>query len=195
MTTRYDGVMHTRRFFVAASMALLGACGGDSTKDDGGTDATQGTDAASDVTNNDTGTSDAGTDVNKTCVPVEGGLPCDGLHIACGSSLCDAGAQICCINDGGAKETCAIPQSDGGKPPPNACTGTKMACDEAADCPSGQVCCGFVGIAGGFATSCQTSCGTGLQFCHGSAECMTGSCVVQPSCHGVTVETCSSFCP
>jgi hypothetical protein len=170
----------------------LAACGGgDTTNDDGGTDATQGSDAASDVVvGNDAG-SDTGT---KTCVPIEGGLPCDGTHIACGALLCDAGAQICCINDGGAKETCTIP-SDAGKPPPNACTGTKMACDEAADCPSGQICCGFVGSAGGFATTCQTSCGTGLQFCHGSAECVTGQCTLQQQCHGVTIETCSSLCP
>ena len=191
-------LLHTMRSHVhqltktIALLLTLGACGNDSTKDDAGADATQGTDSGSDVvTQNDSG-SDAGP---KSCVPVEGGLPCDGLHIACGSLQCDAGSQVCCIADGGAKETCTPVQQDGGKPPPNVCTATKMACDEAADCPSGQICCGFVGSSGGFATSCQTSCGTGLQFCHGSAECTSGQCTVLPQCHGVTIETCGSFCP
>ena len=176
---------------IAASLLTLAACGGDSTNDDAGADATQG-DSGRDVATNDAGTNDA----NKTCVPIEGGLPCDGVHVACGNLLCDAGTQVCCIADGGTKETCTIaPPTDGGKPPPNACTATKMACDEAADCPSGQICCGFVGTGGGFATSCQTSCGTGLQFCHGSAECVSGQCTVLPQCHGVTIETCGAFCP
>lgn len=86
--------------------------------------------------------------------------------------------------------------TDSGKPPPpNTCTGTTMVCDEAADCPSGQICCGFVGNGGGFATKCQTSCGTGLQFCHGSAECLSGTCTITPNCHGVTIETCNGICP
>jgi len=170
--------------------AVLLACSSDSNPNDGGLDATQGADSEAD------GGSDAPADASpKVCVPVEGGLACDPAHIACGALLCDAGAQICCINDGGAKETCTVPPpTDGGKPPPNSCTGTKMACDEAADCPSGQLCCGFVGGGGGFATACQTSCGTGLQICHGSAECVTGECVVQ-QCRGVTIETCGNLCP
>lgn len=188
--------MHQLTRAVALSLLTLGACNGDSTNGDAGPDATQGNDSGSDVvTTNDTGASDAGTDADKTCVPVDGGLPCDGLHVACGNLQCDAGTQVCCINDGGTKETCTPVQQDGGKPPPNVCTATKMACDEAADCPSGQICCGFVGSGGGFNTACQASCGTGLQFCHGSAECSSGSCTVMPNCHGVTIETCGSFCP
>lgn len=187
--------MHQLTRAVALSLLTLGACGGDSTNDDAGADATQGNDAGNDAVASDA-SSDVAADVDKTCVAVEGGLPCDGLHVACGNLLCDAGTQVCCINDGGAKETCAVaPPTDGGKPPPNSCTATKMACDEAADCPNGQVCCGFVGASGGFNTACQPSCGTGLQFCHGSAECITGSCTVMPQCHGVTIETCGSFCP
>ena len=188
-------IVHQLTRIFAASLLTLGACGGDSTNDDAGADATQGTDSGSDVATNDSG-SDS-TPTSDACVPVDGGLACDGLHIACGNNLCDAGAQVCCINDGGTKETCTVaPVTDSGKPPPpNACTGTSMTCDEAADCPSGQICCGFVGSAGGFATKCQTSCGTGLQFCHGSAECLTGECTVQTQCHGVTIETCSAFCP
>jgi hypothetical protein len=189
--------MNLHRFIAGASIAIIGACGGDSTNGDAGPDATQGNDAGSDVVGTDA-SADVTGDVDKTCVPVEGGLPCDGLHVACGNSECDAGSQICCVTSNGTKEACAVPPpTDGGKPPPNTCAGSKMACDEAADCPNGQVCCGFVGPidAGGFNTTCQTSCGTGLQFCHGSAECVTGTCTVTPNCHGVTIETCGSFCP
>jgi len=183
--------MHQLTRAIALSMLTLGACGGDSTNDDGGADATQGSDASSDVV----GTSDSSTK-SDACVAIDGGAACDPAHITCGTLLCDAGSQVCCINDGGAKETCTVaPPTDGGKPPPNSCTATKMACDEAADCPSGNVCCGFVGAGGGFTTSCAPSCGTGLQFCHGSAECVTGECTLQAQCHGVTIETCSSFCP
>src|SRR5689334_13184712 len=141
-----------RTYRLIATVALLGACGGDATNEDGGADATQGTDSGGSdvVTGNDVAPKLDG------CVPIEGGLACDPAHIACGSALCDAGAQVCCINDGGASQKCTIPPpTDGGKPPPNACTGTKMACDEAADCPTGQLCCGFVGQSGGFNTTCQ----------------------------------------
>jgi hypothetical protein len=174
---------------------IIFACGGDATNGDAGPDATQGDASGGDVVVPSDGAADTSTKPDG-CVAIDGGLACDPAHIACGNMQCEAGAQVCCINDGGTKETCAIPPpSDGGKPPPNSCTGTKMACDEAADCPSGQICCGFVGTAGGFATTCQTSCGTGLQFCHGSAECVTGECTIQTQCHGVTIETCSTFCP
>src|SRR5436309_2608526 len=132
----------TKAVSFAIAGVILVACSGDSEPSDGGADATQGTDASNDVFGSDAGDAGAKSDA---CVAIEGGLACDPGHIACGALACDAGAQVCCINDGGAKETCAVaPPTDGGKPPPNACTGTKMACDEAADCPSGQICCGFV---------------------------------------------------
>ena len=176
-------------------------CGGDSTGGDaGGGDATtdgEGVDGAASDGASDA--SDASAPKPDGCVPVEGGLACDPGHVTCGTTSCDLAKQFCCIDDGGASLTCDDdpPDSGGGPPPPpppNGCTGTKATCDEAADCPSGQICCGFVGIGGGFATACETSCGNGLQFCRGSAECVKGDCVVQ-TCQGETVETCGSFCP
>jgi hypothetical protein len=78
------------------------------------------------------------------------------------------------------------------------CQGNTVAtCDQAANCPSGQVCCGFVGPGGGYATSCQPTCeGNAVQFCRGTEECAAGSCVVQ-TCSGVLVETCGGLteCP
>src|SRR5438477_4852138 len=99
--------MSMKRAFVVLSIVTLGACGGDSTTDDGGTDATTnegGTDAATDVGTNEAA-SDASTKPD-VCIPLDGGAACDPAHVVCGNLLCDAGAQVCCINDGGAKETC-----------------------------------------------------------------------------------------
>lgn len=178
---------------LVAALAGYAACGDDSSGDGGGPDGTTTDDAGgSDAVTPDDGGSDA---TPTGCVPIDGGLPCDPGHVACGAATCDTSKQVCCFADGGAKATCTTPRpTDGGKPPANACVGTEAFCDEAADCPAGQVCCGFVGSTGGFATSCATSCGTGLQFCHGNAECVSGTCTAQ-QCRGETIETCSSICP
>lgn len=176
---------------LAAMTGVWTACSGDSTPGgDGGPDATtdgEGIDAV---------TSDSGSDVvaqSDGCTPIEGGLACDPGHVTCGGTSCDLTKQFCCIADAG--NTCTNYPPDSGPPPKNSCTGqTKVLCDEAADCPSGQICCGFVGSTGGFTTSCAASCGTGIQFCRGSAECTSDSCVAQ-TCRGESVETCGSFCP
>lgn len=169
------------------------ACSGDSTPGgDGGPDAT------TDGEGIDVVVSDSGSDVVTKpdgCTPIDGGLACDPGHVTCGGTSCDLTKQFCCITDAGAGNTCTTYPPDSGPPPKNSCTGeTKVLCDEAADCPSGQVCCGFVGASGGFATSCAASCGTGIQFCRGSAECTSDSCVAQ-TCRGESVETCGAFCP
>ena len=176
--------------------AFFPACGGGDTSNGDAGDATTGNDVSNPQQDSAVeAASDAGADVTSgACVPVEGGLACDPAHITCGAKMCDAGTQFCCITDGGAKLVCDNLTADGGIPT-NVCAGsTKATCDEAANCPQGQVCCGFVGSSGGFSTSCQTSCGTGLQFCRGSAECKSGQCTVQ-QCRGVTIETCGSLCP
>ncbi|HEY1956848.1 MAG TPA: hypothetical protein VGH28_14610 [Polyangiaceae bacterium] len=173
---------------------MAAACGGDSSPSDGGSDATTGGDATTDAPVTDAPATDGETKPDG-CVPIDGGLACDPGHVACGSAACDLTTQFCCIADAGAGNTCTNYPPDSGPPPKNNCTGeTKVLCDEAADCPSGQVCCGFVGATGGFATSCSTSCGTGIQFCHGSAECVTGTCTAQ-QCRGENIETCTTLCP
>jgi len=71
---------------------MLGACGGDdSNNGDAATDATQG----NDVTTPSDGGGDDSSPKSDACVPIEGGLACDGLHIACGNLECEAGAQVC----------------------------------------------------------------------------------------------------
>ncbi len=186
-------VLASAAIVIAGAGGTFMACSsGDTSGGDAGDATTQdvvgNNDAANDAGGNDTGpTSDA-------CVPADGGLACDPAHVTCGTKACDAGTQFCCISDAGTKFTCDNLSADGGIPT-NVCAGsTKDTCDEAANCPAGQICCGFVGPGGGFSTACQTSCGTGLQFCRSSTECKAGVCTVQ-LCRGVTIETCGSLCP
>jgi len=59
--------------------------------------------------------------------------------IACGSGMyCAPSSQTCCVSSGGLGGTqrrCANGNSCG--------SGTPVHCDDTADCPSGQVCCGL----------------------------------------------------
>ncbi len=148
-----------------------------------------------------TGDADAHVPVLDACVPIEGGLACDPTHVTCGTTQCTAGSEFCCIEltDSGMMmmgmpytcDTTAMQCQMG------MTQGTVAYCDEAANCPNAQVCCGFIGGNGGYATSCQPSCeGNAIQFCHGSAECASGTCVGQ-TCNGEYVETCGALveCP
>jgi hypothetical protein len=179
---------------VALLLGTFAACGGGDNTSDAGSDATT-SDAPSDGLNA-SDAADSHVPVLDACVAIDGGAACDPGHVVCGSTKCTAGVQLCCIEDGGF--TCVAVDAGGGGPPPppppppgGACSGgTKAFCDEAANCPDAEVCCGFVGSGGGYATSCQPSCpGLAIQFCHGSAECVTGTCVGQ-TCSGEYVETC-----
>ena len=177
---------------------MLAACSGGGGGNDAGPDVLGGPDSSSDVGV----ATDADADVFvapvlDACVPVEGGAACDPAHVPCGTSSCTAGSQFCCIQSDAGSFTCD-PTSM-----PTQCqmmmtAGTTEYCDEAANCPDAELCCGYVGGGGGYSTSCQASCqGTAIQFCHGNAECgSNGPCVVQ-HCRGVLVETCGGLleCP
>ena len=180
---------------LAAAMGAFTACSGDdSAGGDAGPDATNDGEGI-DVVVPD-GASDGGADAPSKpdgCSPIDGGFACDPGRVTCGATSCDLAKQYCCITSDGGKDTCTNNPPDSGTS--NLCVGgTKAFCDEAADCPNGQICCGFVGPMGGFTTSCQASCGTGIQFCRGSAECTSDSCVAQ-TCRGESIETCGAFCP
>jgi hypothetical protein len=184
----------------AVAIAFLLACSDDTTTSDAGADATA-SDASADSAPVDAGSdvhlSDAaegGGPILDACVAIEGGHPCDPAHITCGTTSCTAGSQFCCIQNDAGTFTCDTMTTQ--------CqtmmvSGTTMYCDEAANCPDAEVCCGFIGAGGGYATSCQAACaGNAIQFCHGSAECASGSCVGR-TCNGVYVETCGALveCP
>lgn len=107
--------------------------------DDGGA-----LDAAGDDVPADAGSGDGSAEV----VLVPGEVPC-------GSKTCEANKESCCA----AVVTLGLP----------ACTtvpcltGVSFACDEPADCPSGQVCCGQVGLVSGFyQVACRDTCDPNL---------------------------------
>lgn len=182
------------QLLVFASILLPACSSGDNTTDGGGSDsATDGTviyDVAADTP-----------PILDACVAVPDGAACDPANVVCGTKTCPVATQFCCDNDGGF--TCDPIDGGGMGPPPpppggNCAGATQTFCDEAANCPNNQLCCGFVGAGGGYATTCEPACtGNAVQFCHGNAECGSGGpCVVQ-TCHGVTVQTCGGLteCP
>lgn len=174
---------------------LAAACGGGGSGADGGLDATSDAppDAAADIG-----------PILDACTAIEGGAACNPAHVKCGPTLsCAAGSQFCCIANEAGTFACD-PVDAGMMMMMMQCQGmmmsegTTMYCDEAANCPNSELCCGFVGTGGGFATSCHPSCGgNAVQFCHGNAECgSSGPCIGQ-MCNGVFVETCGGLieCP
>ena len=131
--------------------------------------------------------------------------PTPGL-LLCGSTICLATVQQCCLGlgAGGLDAQCVAPGT--------ACPGATLQCDEPADCPSPKVCCaGFLsttssgsggqGAAGGslipglsIGSRCEarTSCsGVGeLIVCRANADCGAGAVC----CPGLGVATCQTSC-
>jgi hypothetical protein len=98
-----------------------------------------------------------------------------------GSVACGVGAPPCTIGTLPTMECCI------GPPPfPTGCFpsfpgcvnggGIPFACDDAADCSSGQVCCGTFNALDGF--KCASSCASpSLQACRTHSECPSGECI------------------
>jgi hypothetical protein len=132
------------------------------------------------------------------CLVPEGGASCTPGTVPCGSSSCSTATDYCCAaSDGGG--TCN--PNDAG----TCASGVKVACNEAADCPSGSVCCQLDAY-GPHSAMCETSCPTGyFQVCRTDSECGTSAstdthtCIVQlcPPSEGaaatVTLEACSYY--
>jgi hypothetical protein len=134
---------------------------------------------------------DAANERSAPCVGPEGGAPCDPGLVPCGgeAGVCLTSTSACCQpspQNGGHQGTC-IPNS-------SSCpSGQDMVqCNEAADCPPGQVCCeNFPAIATLGPTSCMPSCTGGTyQICHTHAECGLGDAGTPPTC---ILQTCMSF--
>jgi hypothetical protein len=161
--------------------ALECGCGGDSGTgagggdDGGGIDGTSGTDGSGngDGTTgndggNDGGTGDDGGPGNEggppICIRPDGGAPSNPSSVECGGQPCSVPTNVCCDRfwvDGGVKCQPAAQQ----------CQGPTLACDEKADCPTGQVCCLIVnGGNGGFATECRQTC-PGAELCRCDQDC------------------------
>jgi hypothetical protein len=98
-----------------------------------------------------------------------GGLQATPGVISCAGTTCTiAGTptNVCCA--GGLTPVC-IPSFPG-------CTltlGTTYACDDAADCSNGNICC-----RSGLGASCVKACTTGqVQLCRTNDECVAGQCL------------------
>jgi hypothetical protein len=115
-----------------------------------------GTIASADVTN-----------VAVTCASGDVGIFCGGTN------YCSATSQVCCN-----------PQATASCTTSAACSGTRMSCDDAADCvgsAGGSICCARISNGAGNyqGSQCQTSCGSPSQpMCDPSAPtpCTTGTC-------------------
>lgn len=129
--------------------------------------------------------------------------PTPGL-LLCGSTICIAATQQCCLGLGasGLDAQCVRPGT--------ACPGATVQCDEPADCPSSKVCCaGFLsssgagtggaasagGIAGlSIGSRCETRAGCSgageLILCRADNDCAAGTVC----CPGLGVSTCQASC-
>jgi hypothetical protein len=138
------------------------------------------------------------------CEAPDGGAPCDPGIVACGDGGCMTSSTACCSSDSGAGivESC--------QPNSVSCPNgsIKHQCDEAADCPTGYICCVYSPAAGVLlGTSCMQSCNNAMlqyQICRSDTECGQNAdsgalkkCVLQ-TCMGTgrgaqtaTVEACA----
>ena len=131
--------------------------------------------------------------------------PTPGL-LLCGSTICVATVQQCCLGlgSGGLDGQCVAPGT--------ACPGATVQCDEPADCPSSKVCCAGLlsttsggsggrgastgslipGISLGSRCEARASCsGAGqLIVCRSNTDCGTGAVC----CPGLGVATCQTSC-
>jgi hypothetical protein len=164
----------------------------------GGDDATS--DDAAPQSSSDSGDKDASakeggdagdaSEESPACPKPEGGLACTPHSVACGSSPCTTPTDVCCaatFTEGAPTGTCTAAATG--------CLGTTdVACEEAADCASGQVCCQTVAaITNDLTATCQTSCAVGsYQICRSTTECTTGQCTPQSCGIGATydIEAC-----
>jgi hypothetical protein len=115
---------------------------------------------------------------------------CGPSRVPCGTGACIAPDAICCV---GANEVC-LPNT------PDACdspTEAPKACDDASDCPGGQVCCIELSLrlapAPLFETRCAPSCPLSPQACHTNTECGADPCVrhtCQIGLDSVNVQVC-----
>jgi len=147
-----------------------------------------------------TGASGGGGGSSSTQLPPTPGL------LLCGSTICVASVQQCCLGlgSGGLEGQCVAPGT--------ACPGATVQCDEPADCPSPKVCCagllstsstGSGGRTGGAASlvpglsigsrcETRTACsGAGeLIVCRANSDCAAGTVC----CPGLGVAVCQSSC-
>jgi len=111
-------------------------------------------------------------------------------QITCAGAPCSVPAHYCCDDataDGGTEK--CVPAST------SACGGLRRACDEAADCGGGQVCCippnaaPFVAYNAQCAVTCKND-PLSYQLCKTDQECENGLTCVTQVCHGKEIRSC-----
>jgi hypothetical protein len=176
-------------FLVFVSVGWLAACG--SSESSGGSGATGGAGGAAGTAAGGGGSGGTG----------GGTLTPDPNQIQCGLEVCTTPAEVCCYESvtPGGSDHCA---------PAGNCLAPNRVCDEAADCPSGQVCCTGAAVlpanatVGGFTGttcldanapgSCVPMPGVGnssVMACKDNAECGELSCITE-DCWGYPLSTC-----
>lgn len=153
-----------------------------STSSSGGTTTSSGgstTSSGGSTSSSGGGTDGGGTDGGASS---SGGTP---NQVACGTATCNGATQKCCttFSQGtGVVSTC-VAKAD-------ACQGAEQACDDKTDCPAGQICCAGGGAGGGFGSSCQATCGQGIQMCKAANECTDGGTCQTYTCFNQSVSLC-----
>jgi hypothetical protein len=173
---------------LAAAPLAFAACSDGTiiTPDDAGSDATTNADSGRDSAPNDGGPGADSASEAAADAAVEGAAS-DPNKVECGSETCTTPAQVCCtsISLGGITQSCQAP-IDGG------CgeAGAPQACDEAADCPGGNVCCFTQSGFDVKATCHQGQCPQGaIQLCKKGSECPQGTCTAY-DCRIRVVQAC-----
>ena len=110
--------------------------------------------------------------------------------IACGSGTCNLKTSTCCLGEDAKGNPTGTCMAHGGKCP---FLTAAFNCGGAADCPSGQVCCGEADQTQGSAeTVCASTCPTmsssstqgQAQVCRGNAECQNKLSCIPQTCLG-----------
>lgn len=165
---------------------VLAGCGGDYGETDAGT-SSGGTSGAAGTSGAPAGTSGGSTSGEPDAGTNNDVLGATPGTILCGKQTCDIATQICCAKSA-TDITC---QAKG-----SSCDGP-ASCDDAADCKSGQKCCGTATGFNSTKTSCVDKCEgiTSAQTCRTNEECGAQNCVHQ-SCYGIASWLCglNTFC-
>ena len=164
---------------------MLVGCGGDYGETDAGTASGSSSGTAPGTSSGapagTSGTSEPDSGASKDVLGATPGT------IFCGKQTCDISKEICC-----AKSATDITCQDKGK----ACDGP-ASCDDAADCKSGQKCCGSATGFNSTKTSCVDKCDgiASAQTCRTNEECGAQNCIHQ-SCYGIASWLCglNTFC-
>jgi hypothetical protein len=165
-----------RRALQLVSVALV-ACGGATSQDPFGSDASAGSDAGADAAGDVAFAVDAPVDAR-----IDGQNP---RRVSCGAVECSRegdgrGREVCCVTPGTPPQMKCTRELE-----PSACDQGTRQCDDTADCSGGEVCCAETSDDGKMSTRCLPTCITGAERwqvcktdaeCEGNIPCTTGIC-------------------